>query len=258
MPTPSRRLVLAALLPLLLAAPLIALPAETASAATYLIQSGDDTSPYSFIPSLPRGNRDTLYAFTDEDESGIAHDFETYVRMDLPDELIGEGDQVTEAYLWVYYGFDFTGFGDGTDEPADMQLHEVLEPWDEQSMDWNSRPAYGPVLDVHPDIDGLGLIWFDVTELVRDWLDGVPNHGVALTNPTPRLIGMYAFEADVEPELKPNLVITTVPEPGGGLLGAGALATLACLARRRRRRRAAPPDLHPRIRPDFPLAGESP
>ena len=35
----------------------------------------------------------------------------------------------------------------------------------------------------------------DVTELVQGWLSGAkPNHGVALTNPTDRLIGMMSWE----------------------------------------------------------------
>ena len=186
---------------------------QPASAAEFLIQEGIDSSPYSFIPSLVRGLRDTQYAFTGFDESGASHNFRTFVRFDLPPDLLGPDETVTEAYTWIYYSFDFTGFGDANDLPGEVHCSEVLESWSETSLTWIDQPAFGPTLDVHPDILDLGLVWCDVTDLVRDWATGAkPNHGIAFTNPTERLIGFYSFEATfVVQDFRPSLVIATGP-----------------------------------------------
>ena len=54
-------------------------------AETYLIQDGEDTSPYSFIPALPRHTSPTLYAYTAEpDENNLSHNFEAYIRFTIP------------------------------------------------------------------------------------------------------------------------------------------------------------------------------
>jgi len=81
------------------------------------------------------------------------------------------------------------------------------------------------VLQAHTGITVVAPLAFDVTGLVREWLDdAAPEYGVALTNPTARLLGMYSLESAVAPELQPTLVIRTVPEgPATLLLGLGAL-----------------------------------
>jgi len=187
-----------------------------ATAEIFVIQEGEDSSPYRFLPSLVRGNRDTSFAFTGVDQNGQPHDFRSFIRFDLGPEILGPDEQVIEAVAWVFYGFDFTAFGDATALPGEVHCHEVLDPWNEGSLTWNNQPAFGPALDVHPDINGLGLVWCDVTELVQDWLTGAaPNYGVVLTNPTERLIGMYSLEAtefegvEVHPNQRPSLVIET-------------------------------------------------
>jgi hypothetical protein len=209
---------------------------------------GEDSSPYSFIPSLPRGNRDTSYVFSLRDETGT-HDFETFLRFELPADLLAPGEGVVEAVLWVYYGFDFSGFGTATDAVGEVECRPVLEPWDAETLTWVDKPAYGDVVDAQPDITSLGLIWCDVTSLVAQWVAGVrPNYGFALTNPTERLIGFYSFDATgVERNLRPSLVIETgvggvvppippesVPEPGAA---AALVASCALLARWMRRSR---------------------
>jgi hypothetical protein len=205
---------------------------------------GEDSSPYSFIPSLPRGNRDTSYVFSLSDETG-SHDFETFLRFELPADLLAPGEGIVEAALWVYYGFDFSGFGSATAAVGEVECRPVLEPWSAATLTWVNKPAYGDVVDAHPDIASLGLIWCDVTSLVAQWAAGVrPNYGFALTNPTERLIGFYSFDATgVERNLRPSLVIETgvggvpveaVPEPGPAA-GCAALLALGVLWKRRSR-----------------------
>jgi hypothetical protein len=199
---------------------------------------GADSSPYSFIPSLPRGNRDTNYAFTSVDETGT-HSFETFVQFDLPPDLLGPGEGVALAALWIYYAFEFTGFGDPSTDAGMIECRPVLEPWNAATMTWVNRPAYGDPVDVFPNVTTLGLIYCDVTSLVAEWAAGVRlNYGFALTNPTERLIGFYSFDATtIDRDLRPSLVIETavgVPEPGAAA-GAAALLALAALHIRRRR-----------------------
>lgn len=187
-----------------------------AHATVTLIQpgpEGSDVAPYSFIPSLRRGNRETQYAFTDVDESGVSHAFETNLHFALPPDLVPPGEEVSEAYVWIVYSFDFTGFGDGTSDPGMIACHEILEPWIESDVSWLNRPAYGPAFDAQSGINQLGLVWCDVTLLVDAWARGTkPNFGIALTNPTPRLIGFYSFEATtVDANLRPGLVVETLP-----------------------------------------------
>ncbi len=188
-------------------------PGTIAHAEDVLIQDGIDSAPYSFIPSLPRGLRDTQYLFSGEDDDGVHHDFRTFVRFDLPEDLLGPDETVLEAYAWVYYSFDFGGFGDASKVPGEMHCHEVLGDWQEHTLTWVNQPAYGPAFDAHPDIEDLGLLWCDASELVRRWATGAtPNYGIALTNATERLIGTYSFEAfQVDPNFRPSLVVSVGP-----------------------------------------------
>jgi hypothetical protein len=226
------------------AAAFVALLVATPSRADdFLLQPGSegaDSSPYSFIPSLPRGNRDTNYAFTSEDESGT-HTFETYVQFDLPPDLLGPGEAVVLATLWIYYAFEFTGFGEPSTEAGEIECRPVTQAWNAATMTWVNRPAYGAPVGVFTGVTSLGLIYCDVTELVAQWAAGArPNYGFALTNPTERPIGFYSFDAtSIERNLRPSLAIETgvggvvVPEPGSAA-GAAALLALAALRARRR------------------------
>jgi hypothetical protein len=89
------------------------------------------------------------------------------------------------------------------------------------------------------DIRALGTLLCDVTPVVDDWLSGArPNHGLAVTNPTERVIGFYSSDVTPDPpelprSVRPALIIETVPEPN---VAWGALAIVAWLRRRRDRR----------------------
>jgi len=167
-----------------------------AGATTFSIEpgpEGKDTAPYSFLPSLPRGQHGTLYAFVGE-EDGVDHSFESYLAFPLP-QLAACGD-VVEATLEVYYALDSSGFGTGSGDPAELVCHEVLEEWGEDSLTWNNKPDIGAAFDAVTNITALGTLSCDATELVKAWLSGVKeNNGIALTNSTDRLIGMFSFEA---------------------------------------------------------------
>lgn len=199
----------------LLAALLSAVVASVAPAATFIIDDGEDSAPYSFLPLLSRGEHTTLYAF-DSVDGGISHAFETYLRFALPPGLLGPGETVTQAHLVVTYGLDFVGFGDTTHIPGSLVCRRVDGAWSEATLTWSSRPPLGPAVDSVSNIDELQVIDFDVTSLVRDWATGaVTNNGFALTSPTARVMGFYSWEAfAADPNLPLALRATLVIQTG--------------------------------------------
>jgi hypothetical protein len=211
MTTRGRRVLLPSLL---LAAALVA-PARAEVILLTPGPEGEDSSPYSFLPSQPRGNRETQYAFLSRDEFGFDHSFETFVRFALPADLVGPGEAIVQAVFFVYFSFDDNVFGEGSDAPGELHCHEVLEPWSEASLNWNNKPDYGPAFDAFTGIEGPGLMWCNVTQLVSDWVSGArPNHGIALTNPTDRILGFWSFETPAgmaDPIYLPGLAVETAP-----------------------------------------------
>jgi hypothetical protein len=213
-------------------------PAPDARAEQVVLRPGPegiDTAPYQFTPAIVRGNRETLYAFTDPDQ---VHSFETFLRFELPPDLVGPEERIEAARLALYYGFDFDVYGDTTGIPGSIECHEVLEPWSE-SITWSQRPSYGPPVDVLDGITELGTVTCDVTELVADWVEGVrPNHGIAITNPTFRVIGF--FSSDIQPSeevpesVRPALLVDVapVPEPAAGAAAAAVALALAAWRRK--------------------------
>lgn len=210
-------------------------------AETFLIQSGEDSSPYSFTPESPRGFKSTAYAFTN-DEDGEDHSFEYYIRWNLPAQLFEPGVTVQQAYAWVYYGYDFTERGDTTNEIGEVACRAVLAPWSQATLHWNNRPPVGEIFDGWERITEKGLYWCDVKELVEQWISGeLPNAGIAITSSKPRVIGFYTFDSGfVSPNFRPSLMVETMPEPhttAGLCTGA---AVLFALTRRRARRACRP------------------
>ena len=212
-------------------------------AETFLIQAGEDSSPYAFLPDLERGARNSAYAFTN-DLDGQDHSFEYYIRFALPAELTAPGTVVDEAYAWVYYGFDYTLFGDTTDEVGEILCHEVLTSWSELTLTWNNRPPIGPVFDGWENVTERGMYWCDVRDLVQQWIDGAPNRGIALTSRERRVLGFHTFDdGSVGPNFRPSLYVETLPEPAttaGWTIGAAALALLQRRRARRERARTLP------------------
>jgi len=199
---------------------------------------GQDTAVYRFLPNLSRGDYPTLYAFTISD-NGVAHDFRTFIRFDLPVDLAGAC--IKQAQVFVYYGFDASGFGSGLDVPGTVECAPVLAAWDEATMTWSNQPPIGAPIDTISNITAFQYLVFDVTPLAQSWVDGAPNYGVALSSPTARGMGFYSFEAtQVDPAFRPALAITVADDPSAcpepAVFGSAA-AALAALALERARRR---------------------
>jgi len=75
----------------------------------------------------------------------------------------------------------YCGYKDAA--PPTVRAFRVTEPWSEGTVTWDTAPAYaegyGSVTINYAD-----LVWdwysLDVTGLVNLWLQGTPNHGLAL------------------------------------------------------------------------------
>jgi hypothetical protein len=202
---------------------------------------GVDVAPYQFLPASARGLGEALWAFTDPEE---AHSFRSFLRFDLPPDLLGPDEQIGSALLALFFDRD-VGFGMfAGDDPGILECRPVLTAWNEMAVTWIAQPAFGDPVDVVDGITEFGDVVCDVTELVADWDTGlVPNHGIAVTNPTGRLIGFPSFEAKVDGQpdpLRPRLLINVVPEPEATAGTATAGTALAFLARRRLRARLGP------------------
>lgn len=199
---------------------------------------GEDAAPYQFLPASFRGGNESLWTFTDPE--GV-HSFRTFVRFDLPPDLLAPDEEIGSALLVLFFDREI-GFGMSSgDGPGLLECRPALGAWSEATVTWDAQPAFGDPVDVVSDIDEFGDVACDVTVLVADWADGIaPNHGFALTNPTDRLIGFPSSDAKIDGEpdpQRPRLLINVVPEPRGGL---AAAAVLVLLSRRRRRRAMRP------------------
>jgi hypothetical protein len=216
----------------------LALAGSAAGQAIQIVAS-EDVAPYSFLPNLPRFNNPTLYAFQEaEADTGVEHDFETYLWFDVELADIPPGEVLSQAFLLVTYAFDFTSFGETSSLPGTLECREVIGPWEHTSLTWLNRPPVDAPFDSIEDITEFGSLACDATSIVERWLYGIrPNEGFALTSPTPRVMGMHSIEASVDPVLMPTLaLITEVPEPGFGASLAVGTVGLAQLSRRLRRR----------------------
>lgn len=208
---------------------------SAAAAETITLLVDEDTSSYTFFPTLPRFNNPSVWAVRGEDEGGGSiHDFETFLWFDVSLADIPAGHVLTQAQLLVTWSFDDTGFGTPSTEEPELNCHEVTEDWDQTTLTAVNSPAFDPPFDAITGLTGFGPIVCDATLVVFDWIHGTrPNYGFALTNDVPRALGMHALEAapEIPDALKANLILTTeLPEPGFAtalMLSALGLATTA-------------------------------
>lgn len=216
------------------------LSSSSASADIIVLPVDEDTAPYSFVPSLPRYNNSTLYAFQGFDvPTSTEHDFETYLWFNVPPNIIPAGHVLAQATLLVTYAFDATGFGTPSTDPGTLACHEVTADWDQTTLTWVNRPPIAPAFRTLTGITGFGAQLIDTTMVVHRWIYGTrPNFGVALTNATAREIGMNSRESSADASLKPQLILRTeLPEPGmAAALGLGGLAIAFAQPIRRGRR----------------------
>lgn len=217
---------------------LLALPAWA-----HLIQPNEadsqDAFTYEFLPTM---NFETLgpgfQAVLGAGKTSTGHDTHALVKFDLATVALTAAE-VTKATLGLYVrdggsvGFPFANASDAT--PVEAVVSPLNAPWSEMLVTWAAEPGAGSPA-ASTVVDGIDRwVLFDVTALVKHWLDGTtPNEGFLISQAAEVLLGgqRVSMVFDSSSGLnRPYLEI--VPEPASmGLWGLG----VATLARRRRRR----------------------
>lgn len=93
----------------------------------------------------------------------------------------------------------------------DVCVHQVLQPWAELGVTWNSQPGFDPSpVDCSTVSPGdFGELYFDVCSLVRGWYSGcIANNGILLigNEEINSLVGFFATEYP-NSNLWPRLVV---------------------------------------------------
>ena len=178
--------------------------AETALSVVSLPASAD-----CFIDSgRPNENLDgagVLYVASDINKSTL----HTLLRFDLAN--LG-GVHVVSATLHLYPGQSMQGPGN-----RDVQMANLLNPWEQAKVTWNTRPDTGKPYLQRTVTSTPGWKAWDVTELVLAWLTpGGSNYGLAISPVTTgSWLRSYA-ERSPQHSLGPYLMVTytlTTPTP---------------------------------------------
>jgi hypothetical protein len=219
------------------AAPAVTIqPSEATSKDTFGYQflAAMNFNSGGFGTSLPAGRTTT------------GHDTKSVLEFDL--STVGlTGSQVASATLELFViDTTQTGFGasPSAGSPITVNLSPLAAAWDESTVSWATIPAQGSV-ETSLVISGINqTVSFDITALVKDWLDGaLANNGLILEGDQP--VGsspnwVYAVFSSSAGSVAPALVITPVPEPASLSLALAATAVLGWNGWQRRGRRSGP------------------
>ncbi len=143
---------------------------------------------------------------------------ETLMRFDLPPIDAGE---VVSATLYLYSNDPGHGGAPTPADPMQVEARAVLGSWVEATVTWDTKPSVDSTVLDTTNVSGWEQ-WFslDVTDLVKDWLDGsLDNHGIHLSALEDSSIGPHSKEhASEHPYLE---LVATVPYCGDGNQDAG-------------------------------------
>ena len=210
------------------------LAAQAANGATLL--PTDDGFGYEFIPAPVSGV--PFEAFLPVGVHPTGHSTRSALKFDLSGVGLTAAD-VSSATLEMFVG-DTTATNFGTNpspgQPTTVSLFALgAGAWDEATLTWGTLPAVTGAAYDSLVIDGFNQsVSFDVTALVKDWLDGtVANNGLALF--AEAAVGgppwVYATFSSSETANPP--VLSVVPEPGSMALALFAVPALVWYGRRR-------------------------
>lgn len=173
-----------------------------------------------------------------------AHDTRTLIRFDLGAVALASSG-VVRATINLFAVPGLPPFDNpSAAKPVTTELRAVTEAWGETTVTWETQPGVSEVVSTFTQTGVNQLVSFDVTELVKDWLDDpTGNLGVRISQPDVLLsdsgrpiASLYLSSAASDPSQRPFLQIEAVPEPAtSALLGAG----IGMIAWKNRRRREA-------------------
>ncbi len=135
----------------------------------------------------------------------------SFSKVTLPEGAIVE-NAVLHIYVTEAYGYS-------------VDIHPVLESWNELQVTWNSRESGVPWSTAGGHIgalagsflaDNTGWKTFNMTALVNGWLDGADNNGILLKAQNPfESTSFLSSDYNTDANLRPKLVLTV--NNGGSL-----------------------------------------
>jgi hypothetical protein len=79
--------------------------------------------------------------------------------------------------------------------PGTVQVHNVLSPWNEATVTWQSFAGSYAATSLTTFSNQLTFPSFGLTALVQDWVRGIqPNYGVILIDPGPNVVALWTSE----------------------------------------------------------------
>ncbi len=222
----------------------LAVSAACSTAQAVTLAPSQDSFGYQFLSSVNLSSP-PFGAWLPAGATTTGHDVKSAIQFDLSSVGLSSAQvQSATLQLWVIDS-TVTGFGasPSAGSPVLVDLFALNAGWTESTLTWANFPGSGGQYS-SASISGINqLVSFDVTSLVKDWLDGaVANNGLGLAANAP--VGtspnwVIPVFSSVSGTLAPALVITPVPEPATIVLGLCALPLLGWQARRRARSRRA-------------------
>lgn len=170
---------------------------------------GKDTYAYEYFPNNNYG--DELYFLVGSNATS-GRNYRSYIWFDIL--LIPSGQTIISAILRLR-----TWAGVGADDPQNVDVHRVIENWDEFTLTWNSRPVFdSTILWARTLVDSITtgkLYQWDITNLVSGWYnDSFLNYGLLLKtqydNQNIRK-GFYSSDETFNPQYQPTLHIEFEP-----------------------------------------------
>jgi uncharacterized protein (TIGR03382 family) len=219
--------------------------ASSAFAAS--LPATDDALAYQFIPTTPWGGVPPFSSYLPAGLTTTGHDIKSALKFDVASLGITSA-QVGSATIDLFVvPTEDSGFGVSPTPSAPVTVNlSALSAgaWNQNTVTWANMPAAGAQY-ASQVVSGTNiLVSFDVTQLVKDWLDNtIANNGVVLQGNAP--VGaspnwaFAVFNSTNAGGTVPALTVNVVPEPGSIALAIGAVPALLWLGRRRLRGRRA-------------------
>jgi hypothetical protein len=122
-------------------------------------------------------------------------------RFDLPTGVDQASVRSATLRLYLLNSLD-------TEASRICRIYRIVSPWEEETVTWNAHPQ---VAEQHAavSVPDTGLVWisWDVTTLVRGWLQGAyPNYGLMVVGDETQL-NIRAFASREHEEYPPQLMI---------------------------------------------------
>ena len=222
------------------------LTTNRAKADTYVFANSQGAMAYEFLTGWTFGTMypDLISALNTG--AGSPHSMPSFLKFDLSGATIS-GTDVASATLRLYLvDVAASGFGGNPSDDYPVAVNFSLVTggdWNKSTITYGNAPAAGSSIGLVSGIDSIGSwLELDITSLFQGWLDGdINNYGLKLSQPeslrdganTP-IFALFASDGYEDQNLRPQIIVQTVPEPSTYFLIGVGLGTLFILGRIRK------------------------